>query len=159
MAQRGLLLALFVVLAGFCVYAGSLPTMSDQYVTTSQGEPVLFTLRAEDLDIDPAYPESHPLTFVILEGPAHGVLLGDPASVRYEEPHSALVDFIYIPGTWFIGTDSITVSVTDPFGESIRTVSTVQIDVQVQRLVGILSGNWEMSMSLNVQSVSDGLLL
>jgi len=147
-------LSLLVILAGLAAYADTVPTLTTQYVSTFQGERVSFTLRAEDADIDPAHPEAHPLRFLVLDGPAHGVLTGDLDHVRYLEPHWAVVDLTYVPSASFVGTDALTVAVLDPAGEIGRVVSTVEIIVQKKPVLGSLSGNWEVSMSLDVQSAS-----
>lgn len=152
--RAAVVLASVVVLAGLVACAGTPPVMTTQYVSTFQGVPVPFTLHAEDADIDPAHPEAHPLTFLILEGPAHGVLAGDLGKVRYVDPHWALVDLTYAPSASFVGVDTLTVAVLDPVGEIGRVVSTVEITVQKKPALGSLSGNWEVSATLDVQSAS-----
>jgi hypothetical protein len=153
MTLRGLLGAgLLVTLLGGVVFGNVAPTMEDQYVTTVQDTAVTFTLCAQDEDIDPADLEAHPLRFVILDGPAHGVIIGDLAEVRYAGPRDALVEVTYVPATGFMGTDYVTITVIDPFGETASGTTTIRIDVEKQRLVGLLSGSWDISLTFNVQT-------
>lgn len=153
MTLRGLLGAgLLVTLLGCVVFGNVAPTMEDQYVTTVQDTAVMFTLRAQDEDIDPLDPEAHPLRFVILDGPTHGVIIGDLTEVRYAGPHDALVEVTYVPATEFVGTDYVTITVIDPFDETASGTTTIKIDVERQRLVGLLSGSWDTSLTFNVQT-------
>ena len=133
-------------------FANVAPTMEDQYVTTVCNTPVTFMIRAQDEDIDPLDPTAHPLTFVILEGPVYGVLIGDLTDIQYTGPHDAVVEVTYIPADDFVGTDLVTVTVIDPFDESATGTTTIQIDVEAQRLVGLLSGSWDTEFTFNVQT-------
>jgi len=152
MRLRALGVAICLII-GFVVlgFSNVAPTMEDQYVTTVQDTAVMFELRAQDEDIDPADPEGHPLQFVILDGPTHGVLLGDFTDVQYVGPHGAVVEATYVPADGFVGADYVTVSVIDPFGESATGTTTIKIDVAA-RLMGLLSGSWDTSLTLNVQT-------
>jgi hypothetical protein len=153
MTLRGLLVAgLLVTLLGCVVFGNVAPTMEDQYVTTVQDTAVTFTLRAQDEDIDPLDPGGHSMRFVILDGPTHGVLIGDLSEVRYVGPHDAFVEVTYVPAGGFIGTDYVTITVIDPFDETASGTTTIQIDVERARLVGLLSGNWDTSLTFNVQT-------
>ncbi|GAF69548.1 unnamed protein product, partial [marine sediment metagenome] len=132
MRQRELcvLLGVLLLVAGANVVLGNVPpTMDDQYVTTVEDTPVTFELRAQDVDIDPLNPDAHPLRFVLLEGPSHGILIGNMAEVRYEGPHDAVVELTYVPATGFVGTDLVTIAVYDPFDETASGTITIQIDV------------------------------
>jgi len=154
MTLRLLAAGLLATLLG-CVVLGNVDqTMEDQYVTTVQDTAVTFTLRAQDEDIDPLDARAHPLRFVILDGPTHGLIIGDLIEVRYAGPHDALVDVTYVPATGFVGTDYVTISVIDPFDETASGTTTIQIDVEEQRLVGLLSGSWDTSLTFNVQTFS-----
>lgn len=153
MRSRGLWLAglLVIGLAGFG-FANAIPTMEDGYVATVQDEAVTFEIRAEDADIDPVDAAAHPLTFAILEGPVHGVLVGDLTSVVYRAPHTAAVEVTYVPADGFVGTDFVTLSVTDPFGELAMGTTTVEIVVEARRMTGILAGNWSTGVTYNTQT-------
>ena len=69
---------------------------------------------AEDEDIDPNVPSGHPMRFVILDGPTHGVLIGDITDVKYRPEHVAYVELTYVPAEGFVGTDVIVLTVIDP---------------------------------------------
>jgi hypothetical protein len=114
--------------------------------------PLRFTLRAEDPDIDPADPTAHPMTFAVISGPEHGVLLGDLSEVDYEPPNDAFVWDSYQPAQGFLGRDELVVLATDPFGASSTAV--IAIDVVAEVLEDSLSGDWETWVSFNVQSTS-----
>ena len=149
---RLLLVGLLLVAGGWITSANVSPTMDDQYVTTVEDKPVTFELWAQDEDIDPLNPDAHPLRFVILEGPTHGVLIGDLAEVWYAGPHDALVEVTYVPATGFVGTDYVTITVIDPFDETASGITTIQIDVAERRAEGLLSGSWDTSLTFNVQT-------
>jgi hypothetical protein len=119
------------------------PVVSDQLLATSRDTPLSFTLSAQDPDIDPFDPEQHPLVFTIISGPTHGVISGDLTAVIYEPPNTGFVEVTYTPATGFLGTDSITFSVLDPFGASATAV--VQIDVDRRRVA--VSGTWDASIT------------
>jgi len=152
MLRKVLVAALLVTLFGSVVIANVAPTMEDQYVTTVQDTAVTFTLRAQDEDIDPLDPGGHPLRFVILNGPTHGVIIGDLSEVRYVGPHDALVEVTYMPAVDFVGTDYLTVTVIDPFKESASGTTTIQVNVERERMVGLLSGSWDTSFTFDVQT-------
>jgi len=148
-------LSALLVLLGVGSAAGNVPpTMEDQYVTTVENTPVTFDLRAQDEDIDPTDPEGHPLRFVLLDGPNHGILIGDLGEVRYEGPHDAVVELTYVPAAGFVGTDVATIAAYDPFDETASGTVTIQIDVTARRAAGILSGNWTMRATWESQSGS-----
>lgn len=153
MRLRGLGLAVCLVL-GFAVlgFANVAPTMEDIYVITVQDEAVTFEIRAEDADIDPVDTTAHPLTLAILAGPIHGVLIGDLTSIAYRSPHTAAVEVTYVPADGFVGTDFVTLSVTDPFGEQAMGTTTIEIVVEARRTIGILSGNWNAEVTYNTQT-------
>jgi len=153
MILRELLGAALLVMLLSCIVSGNTaPTMEDQYVITVQDTAVTFTLRAQDEDIDPSDVEGHPLRFMILAGPTHGVLIGDLTEVRYAAPHDVLVEVTYIPATGFAGIDHVRIIVIDPFDETASGMTTIQIDVERQRLAGLLSGSWDTSLTFNAQT-------
>jgi len=155
MRQRQLLVAgLLVVMVALATAANMPPTMDDQYVTTVEDRSVAFELRAQDGDIDPLHPETHPLWFVLLDGPHHGVLVGNLADVLYEGPHDAVVAMTYIPATGYVGIDTVTLAVFDPFDETASGTVTIQIDIAARRSEGLLSGNWSMNATWESQSGS-----
>jgi hypothetical protein len=153
MTLRGLLVAgLLATLLGCVVFGNVPPTMEDQYITTVQDTAVTFTLRAQDEDIDPLNPGAHPLRFVILDGPTHGLIIGDLTEVRYAGPYDAFVEVTYVPATGFVGADYVTITVIDPFDETSSGTTTIQIDVEREWRMGSLSGNWNTSLTFNVQT-------
>ncbi len=153
MRRRGpWLVGLLVVMAAAAAFGNVPPTMEDQYVTTVQDTPVAFELRAQDEDIDPNDPEAHPLRFVLVEGPSHGVLIGDMTEVWYEGPHDALIALTYVPAAGFVGTDLVTMAVYDPYDETASGTVTIEIDVTARRAEGLLSGNWSMNATYVPQS-------
>jgi hypothetical protein len=143
---------LLVIGLGLVSLANVAPTMVDEYLVTVMNVPVAFDLRAEDGDIDPLNPSAHPLEFVVLEGPHHGVLVGDLADVHYETPHYGVVELTYAPAEGFVGTDYVVVTVVDPFGETASGTTTIEIDVEAERAQGLLSGNWSSDITYDVQS-------
>ncbi len=149
-----LLATLLLVVGAGNVLCNVPPTMDDQYVTTVEGTPVSFELRAKDEDIDPPDPGAHPLRFVLLEGPSHGILIGDMGEVRYEGPHDAVVELTYVPAGGFVGIDRVTIAVYDPFDETATGTITIQIDVTERRAEGMLSGSWSMNATWESQSGS-----
>jgi hypothetical protein len=144
----GLLIALCSVLA----FANASPTMEDQYILTVQGESVTFEIRAEDADIDPQVDGSEVLVFSILEGPIHGVLVGDLTDISYRAPHIAAVEVAYVPADGYVGTDFIILSVVDPAGASAPSTVTIEIEIEARRSVGILTGNWTTGVTYNTQT-------
>ncbi|MBX3746889.1 MAG: tandem-95 repeat protein [Verrucomicrobiae bacterium] len=86
------------------------PVARDQVVTVNRNRSVDVFYDAEDVDGDP-------LTFTILEGPEHGILLAYPTLAHYE------------PGRGFVGTDRFTYRVSDGI-ESVGpvTVTLVVVD-------------------------------
>ena len=155
MRLRDLWLVGLLIVVGTAIAVGNVPpTMDDQYVTAVEDTPVTFDLRAQDEDIDPLNPDAHPLRFVLLEGPSHGVLIGDLKAVWYEGPHDAVVEMTYVPAAGFIGTDLVTIVVFDPFDETASGAITIQIDVAERRADGLLSGDWSMNATWVPQSGS-----
>ena len=131
--------------------------MEDQYVSTVENTPVSFAVRAQDQDIDPTDPDLHPLAFTILDGPSHGVLIGDLGEVFYEDPHTGFVLLTYTPANGYVGIDYVTISVMDPFGASAAGTTTIQIDVRERRMIGLLSGSLNSSSTLIPQTTSIAL--
>jgi len=139
-------------LLGVGVGANVAPTMEDQFVATIQDTPVDFVLRASDEDIDPIDPTAHPMRFVVLEGPTHGVLLGDLTDVRYEGPHDAVVPMTYVPADGYVGTDLVTIAVYDPFNETAQNTTRIEIDVAARRMIGLWSGSWWTEIGLDADA-------
>lgn len=142
---------LLAALANSIAWANVAPTMADRYVATVRDVPVTFELQAEDEDIDPLDPTSEALRFVVLEGPSHGVLIGDLENVVYTPPHLAGVELTYKPSHGYVGTDRIVVSAIDQHGAS-TAGTTILIDVTSARAEGLLSGNWNAQVTFDVQS-------
>jgi hypothetical protein len=153
MTRRIAALLLLAVLSALVVLANEGPSMQDQVVTTYQNAPVTFLVRVSDPDIDPLHPDAHPLTFVLVEGPVHGVLVGDLATVYYEGPHAAYVQLRYEPADGFVGADYLTLTVNDPLNLTAMGTTTIQMDVR-PRTQGALSGSMEGRLTYNVQSGS-----
>jgi len=153
MRLRELLFAgLLILSCSVVALANAVPTMEDQYILTVQGESVAFEIRAEDADIDPQVDGSELLTFSILEGPIHGVLVGELTNISYRAPHIAAVEMIYVPADGYVGTDFITLSVVDPTGASAPGTATIEIEIEGRRSVGILTGNWTTGVTYNTQT-------
>jgi hypothetical protein len=150
MTRRIAALLLLALLSSLVVLANEAPSMEDQVVTTYRDTPVTLLVRASDPDIDPLHPDAHPLTFVLLDGPSHGVLVGDLTRVYYEGPHAAYVQLRYEPADGFVGTDFLVLTVSDPFHLTATGVTTIQIDVR-PRTQGALSGSMEGRLTVNVQ--------
>ena len=149
-------IGVFAVLIVSLGYANIPPTMEDQYVTTVEDTPVDIVIRARDEDIDPLDATAHLMRFVILEGPSHGVLIGDLTDVRYEGPYDVVVEVTYVPAEGFVGTDVVTIAAFDPFDETARGTVTIRIAVAATRVEGILSGRWgaEISYDLDAMGIS-----
>jgi len=157
MTRRRFLLALLLVaVAGATADANTPPTMQDQALATVVNMPIDFELIAEDADIDPSNPSAHPLTFSLLEGPTHGILIGDLGDVGYVPEHIACVELSYVPAEGFIGTEFISFSVQDPFDETAVGTITIQIDVKEQGGLGLLTGNWVSSVGVDVTAQTSG---
>lgn len=152
MRLRGLLIVgLVVATLGCTVLGNNVPMMEDLQIRTVQDRPVTFILRAHDSDIDPADAGAHPLRFVVLEGPNHGVLIGDLTNVRYEAPHTGYVEITYFPTGGFTGIDFVVITVIDPLNERATGTTTIQIDAVERRHTELLSGIWETAMTFNAQ--------
>lgn len=117
-------------------------------VATTQGTSVSFTLKATDVDVDPSAVGEYGLVFEIVDGPAHGELSGDLTAVTYALPDTASVEVTYTPEPEFVGTDSITFSVTDQFGAF--DMAKIPIGVST-RETGMLAGTWDTSISARGQ--------
>lgn len=127
------------------------PQAVDDRVTSPQDTPVSLTFQAFDIDLDPVFPQNHPLTFALLEGPGHGTITGDLYAVLYRPLHTGFVEVTYIPAAGFVGADSITFSVTDIVGASAYGV--VRVDIgQRPPVIGVLWGTWEMVTTLSEQT-------
>ncbi len=128
------------------------PVAEDSTVTTLPGVEIMFSLRAEDRDIDPLHPEEHPLVFTIREGPEHGTVTNGLAVVFYEAPHTAVADLVYTPDAGFTGTDRITYAVTDPTGAT--AMGQIDIDVGKPSHVGRFAGSWAGSFTVGIGAFS-----
>ena len=151
-ARRLWITGLLLSLGCLAARANVAPTMADQYVLTTQGVPVAFELRAEDADIDPLNPASESLVFVILQGPSHGVLIGDLEDIQYSDPHTGAAKLTYAPAGGFVGTDLLVVAVVDQHGDTTSGTTTIMIDIAADRDEGLLSGSWEANVNFNVQT-------
>jgi hypothetical protein len=85
------------------------PVAADQHVVTDEDTPVAVTLGATD-------PDGDPLTFTVVDVPAHGTLSGTPP------------DLTYAPAAEFGGADSFTFRASD--GEVDSNLATVTIEVR-----------------------------
>jgi len=93
-------------------YGNSAPVADDPSVSTPVNTPLVITLTATDLELDP-------LTFAILDNPTSGSVTGSTPNVTY------------IPNTDFTGSDSFTFTADDGEFSSTGTVSiTVTPDYQ-----------------------------
>jgi hypothetical protein len=108
------------------------PTAQDQSLTTCKNTPITFNLNASDINldltIDPKDPAFHTLTFSILGAPEHGTVSGDLMAVTYVVPYTAFVQVTYTPALDFLGVDTVTFVVEDPFEEF--AIGVVQITVE-----------------------------
>jgi len=154
MRRYGAWLIGLLVVVGAVAVGNVPPTMDDQYVTTVEDTLVRFELRAQDEDIDPNDPDAHPLRFVLVDGPNHGILIGDMSKIHYEGPHDAVIEMTYVPAAGFVGIDRVVIAVVDPFDETASGTVTIQIDVAKRRARGLLSGNWSMNATWESQSGS-----
>ena len=144
---------LFVLSTGYCTVAVNEPPVAlDDFLTTLEETPIQVTLMASDHDVDPSAPENHPLTFSILNGPSHGTLSGDLTAVLYELPDLAFVTLTYTPTEGFVGMDTITFSVSDPFDA--LAIAVVQVDVGQREVLGSLTGRWNTAIAFEGQPFS-----
>ena len=148
MRRRGVWPLVLIVACGWIAVGNVPPTMEDRYVTTVQDTPVVLELRAQDEDIDPGDPEAHPLRFVLVAGPSHGVLVGEMGEVRYEGPHDAVIELTYVPASGYVGTDYVRVAVYDPYDETGSGTVTIEIDVTRRRMEWLVSGSWSTNATL-----------
>lgn len=128
------------------------PVGVDKFVSTQPTTAVSFTLEASDPDIDPLFPERHPLTFTIISGPSHGTISGDLSLVTYGFPDVASVSLVYTPDAGYVGMDSITFSVTDPFG--VMSIAVIYIEVRERGVLSSLTGRWNTSIALEGEPFS-----
>ncbi len=133
--------------------ASDRPVVDDVYVTARQDTPQTFVLAAEDPAIDPLHPGAHALRFVLLDGPAHGVLSGDLAGVAIEPPHEARTTLTYVPAVGYVGRDAMTAVAVDGLGNTSEP-ATVEVDVVAVRPAGLLAGAWDAEWTINVQSAA-----
>ena len=97
------------------------PVADDQAVATAQDTARGITLTASDVDGDP-------LTFLVIAGPAHGVLTGTGA------------DLMYSPNSGYAGPDSFSFQAHD--GQTNSGTATVHITVTPQEPVMRLEAGW-----------------
>jgi len=128
------------------------PQAIDDFFVTPADTAVTVTLEATDLDIDPLFPNAHPLTFAIVTGPSHGTLSGGLADVSYATPHTATVKLTYTPNSGFSGRDSFVFSVTDPLGTTAN--GTIDIQVGVPKEEGALAGRLTSYLTIEGQTFS-----
>jgi len=148
MRHRGVWPLLLTVACGWIAVGNVPPTMEDRYVTTVQDTPVVIELRAQDEDIDPGDPEAHPLRFLLVAGPSHGVLVGEMGRVRVEGPHDAVIELTYVPASGYVGTDYVRVAVYDPYDETGSGTVTIEIEVAGRRAEWLVSGSWSVNATL-----------
>ncbi len=86
----------------------------DASYTVCMNDSITFDLVGRDPLADP---DAHPLTFTIQGAPENGVVSGELDAVIYDDPDRAAVEVTYTPNPNFLGSDTITFRVTDPFGE------------------------------------------
>jgi len=98
-------------------------------LTTCENTPLPITLVATDPNVDPENPEVHPLVFSIWVSPQNGMVSGDLTDVTYLPEHEANVDVIYSPAEDFLGTDTFTFMVEDPFVEFDRAIVTIEVEL------------------------------
>ena len=126
------------------MYVASCVTMEDVYVTACSGEPTEFTVSATDPWVDR---EDVELAFSLIDGPANGVVVGDPSLVVLTpsstidiggEPvptldfcESAEVALTYTSAAGFTGRDAIMIRFEDPFGN----FATARVDISVMECV------------------------
>jgi PKD repeat protein len=97
-------------------------------LTTCRNTALAVTLTATDAQLDPLDPTLHPLTFASNSAPSHGAISGNLGAVTYTAPHAASVTVTYTPVPNFLGTDTFTFIVTDPFGAF--GIGTITVTVQ-----------------------------
>lgn len=127
-------------------------TLENVNVTTMQDHPVTFVISAEDTDIDPYELIMHPILFALVEGPAHGTVVGGLQDVHYLLPDKASVTVTYQPDGGFVGDDVFTIAVVDPDDDDSEIV-TVRIEVTKTRGVQHFTGTWDAEMGLDLQSI------
>ena len=115
------------------LWANTPPITLTQHLTTCRNTPITFDLVARDLNIfvDPNYPAApqvHPLLFSIIGAPAHGAISGNLTSVTYTVYQYARITVTYTPPLNFLGVDTVTFTVEDPFAEF--EIGLIQITVE-----------------------------
>jgi hypothetical protein len=147
---------LSLVTAAVLVIAASAsdrPMVGDVYVTALRDTPQTFVVVAQDSAIDPLHPSAHPLRFVLLGGPSHGVLSGDLTAVVVDPPHEARVALTYIPAVGYVGRDAMTLVAVDGFGNTSEP-ATMEVSVIAERAPGVLAGAWDAEWTIDVQSAA-----
>jgi hypothetical protein len=105
------------------------PVAEDQFLTTFKNVPLRLLLRATDPDIDLANPNFHRLTFSIYGVPIAGAMVsGSLDRVTYSPPQAASVEVVYTPALNFVGLDTFTFLVEDPFGS--YAIGTIRVVVK-----------------------------
>ena len=104
------------------------PVAQYQSLTTCKNAALAIPLMATDPQLDPLDPTLHPLTFAINGAPSNGSISGNLGAVTYTAPHAASVTVTYTPRLDFLGTDTFTFMVTDPFGAF--GIGTITVTVQ-----------------------------
>jgi len=120
--------------------------MEDVFVTVCAGDTVEFSVRAEDLFIDPDDPGIIPFEFSIVSGPEYGVIGGTVTNVAYTPPsevtdpqfavlvpsldvaEAAILTLTYTAAEGVEGRDQIWVRFEDPFGGSAVAAVDILID-------------------------------
>jgi len=148
MARTPAILCLLIAACGFVCLAAT-PVAEDGFVRTAREQQAVVVLRATDEELDPADPDAHPLVFTLLDGPSHGILVGDLAGVSTMAPHTAWVALTYVPADGFVGTDRFVFQVTDSLG----LLDTGQVLIAVvDRPDGKLNGLWTSRLTYDVQT-------
>lgn len=135
---------------GLAAWGSAAPSLADVYVTAVENTPLSFRVAASDEDVDPASPESHPVRFVLVDGPLHGALSG-LADVGYGPLREAWIDVTYVPARGYVGADSITLVAVDVAGSSSQ-LATVRIDIVKGRDEAVLAGTWDAEFTFDVQT-------
>lgn len=110
--------------------------MDDVYLTTCNGAPVNFRVRATDLWINPVNPAEIAFSFSVDSPMMHGIILGDlndvtcpPEGRTTKQIESATINLTYVPAEGFSGRDTASISFADPFGGQ----STAVVDILTSR--------------------------
>lgn len=149
---------IWVCLAGaaLCALAAAAsdrPTVTDLYVDVVRDSAVELLVVAEDSAIDPLAPDAHALRLVLLDGPTHGILIGDLDHPAVEPPHRAVFSLSYVPAAGFIGEDAVTMVAVDGYGNASLPAS-IELQVLAERPIGRLSGAWDAEWTVDVQTAA-----